>query len=118
VTADSLRDQINNLYGKYYTSELEADRVRMLNPGTQPGGTTGGGTEQAQPLNGNALRSVGTALKFDAAGRPIRNDYTSITDANGNLLSQFSMAGKIGDKVQLDQTGMNAIKDRALAQGP
>lgn len=64
------------------------------------------------------LRSLNAQIKYDAQGRPIRNDYLSMTDANGNLLDQFQMSKKIGADVNLNTQGLDEIRNRALSTGP
>lgn len=79
-------------------------------------------TVKAQPaMNADPVmgpRSVSTVVKYDAQGRPIRNDYASLTGQDGKLLEQFRMANRIGDDIKIDPTAMNAIQSRALATGP
>jgi hypothetical protein len=65
-------------------------------------------------MNGG-LREVSAATKYDSEGRPIRNNYLASTDMNGNLLNQFSLTGKLGDDVNLNTQGMDAIRGRALS---
>ncbi|MBX3017977.1 MAG: hypothetical protein KF767_08815 [Bdellovibrionaceae bacterium] len=72
---------------------------------------------QAQPAMGGT-NAISADVKYDDQGRPIRNDYLSIMDKNGNLNSNFSIADKIGPDIQVNQDGYNAIKERALSTGP
>lgn len=64
------------------------------------------------------LRSLNAQIKYDAQGRPIRNDYLSVTDSNGNLLDQFQMSKKIGADVNMNTQGLDEIRNRALSIGP
>lgn len=63
-------------------------------------------------------RSIQTQVKYDDQGRPIRNDYMSITDKTGALGKQFSLADKIGPDVKLNTQGMDEIRNRAMSTGP
>lgn len=66
----------------------------------------------------NGPRSIDAQVQYDAQGRPVRNAYIGMTDQQGNLLSQYSMAGKIGPDVQLNNQALNAMRTRALSTGP
>lgn len=66
----------------------------------------------------NGLRTINAAVQYDSEGRPIRNPYLAMVDGQGNLMSQFRMADKIGADIQLDKTALNAIQNRALSTGP
>lgn len=69
-------------------------------------------------FNNQSLMGRDSAIKYDSAGRPIRSSYLSITDQDGKLRDQFSMQNKIGADIQLNQSGLNEIRNRALSQGP
>ena len=64
------------------------------------------------------LRDINAQIQYDKDGKPIRNPYTSMTDANGLLLDQYRMANKIGADVSLDGRAINEIRNRALNNGP
>lgn len=76
-----------------------------------------GGVKQS-PGGPQALSSRGAAIQYDDQGRPIRNDYLSVADGQGNLLNQFSLANRIGADVSVNQDGLNKIRENALATGP
>ena len=87
------------------------------NPGLPAtGGIKPGANDQPAAFNG--LRSIDAGIQYDDKGRPMRNNYTAMTDNQGNLLSQFRMADKIGADVALDKTAMNTMQNRALSTGP
>jgi hypothetical protein len=65
-----------------------------------------------------ALSGRDAAIQYDSQGRPMRNAYLGVTDAQGNLRNQFSMSDKIGSDVQLNNQGLDAIRSRALSTGP
>lgn len=66
----------------------------------------------------SALSSRNAAIKYDEQGRPIRNDYLSITDEMGNLRDQFSMAKNIGPAIGLNTQGLEAYRQMAMTEGP
>jgi hypothetical protein len=57
-------------------------------------------------------------VKYDSQGRPIRNNYLSMLGDGGKLKDQFSFASKIGPGVNLDQSALSEIRNRAMSQGP
>jgi hypothetical protein len=73
---------------------------------------------QAPDPNQQGPRGVKARIQYDAAGRPIRNDYQTMTDKDGNLLSQYRVGDKIGDDINVDKTAMNQLQARATSQGP
>lgn len=114
-TADILRQQQLN-------RERELAEANRLQPQpqqqTQPSAITKLPTNPNKNAAFAGLRQIDAGIQYDDKGRPIRNAYTSINDANGNLLSQFSMASKIGDDVNLNTQALNEMRSRALSQGP
>lgn len=76
----------------------------------QMGGSTG--------FSPSALSSRSAAIKYDEQGRPIRNDYLSITDEMGNLRDQFSMAKNLAPGVNLNTQGLEAYRQMAMTEGP
>ncbi|MCA6565611.1 MAG: hypothetical protein ACK5RO_06680 [Pseudobdellovibrionaceae bacterium] len=69
-------------------------------------------------FNQGALSGRDAGIQYDSQGRPMRNAYIGVTDAQGNLRNQFSMSDKIGPDVQLNNQGLDAIRSRALSTGP
>lgn len=126
---EQLRNELSQKYDRYYAGDVEAARIAALRggqpqagpgamPNQLPAQGAGGGQMSAQVEPRAGLREVQTQLKYDAAGRPIRNNYTSITDAQGNLASNLSLAGRIGPNVQANTAAIDALRSRATAQGP
>jgi hypothetical protein len=119
-----LRSDVSKLYDRFYASDVEAQRVGGLRNTNQPQPMPGGQmSTQVMPQGSTSqgaagLRNVNTTLKYDAAGRPIRNDYTAITDKDGNLASNQSLASRIGPEVKLNTQGVDEIRNRAFATGP
>ena len=66
----------------------------------------------------NALTQRNAAIKYDEQGRPIRNDYLSITDEMYNLRDQFSQAKAMGPGVNLNTQGLEEYRKMAMEQGP
>jgi hypothetical protein len=72
--------------------------------------------QKSSPFTG--VRSIDASIQYDKEGRPIRNPYLSMLDAEGKLLNQYSLADKIGADIQLDNTGYDMIKQRATSTSP
>ena len=127
--AEGLRNQVSQMYDRFYAPDVEAQRVSAL-VGSQPamGGTSSnsagaqaGGqmSSQVMPQSGApGLREVSAQLKYDAAGRPIRNNYISMTDSQGNIASNLSLAGRIGPNVQANTQAADVLRGKATSQGP
>lgn len=82
------------------------------------GGVKGADGSVATPGGSQSLTSRSAAIKYDDFGRPIRNDYLSIADSEGNLLNQFNLSNRLGADVSVNKDGYNQIKANATAQGP
>jgi len=97
---------------------IKQQKLAAAKPVAQPAQPTDAKISINNPLPAfDGLRSIDATINYKD-GRPERNPYVSMTDRDGKLLSQFSMAGKIGNDVQLDRTAMNALQSRATSQGP
>lgn len=73
------------------------------------------------PLQGDlgiGTRGLQAQVGYDAAGRPIRNNYQSVLDEQGKIRSNFALAGRIGPDVQVNTAAADAMRARATAQGP
>lgn len=133
--AGDLRNNLSQLYDKFYASDVEAARVAGLQGGPVSGPQGGGSTptytgtvspdgqintqvvpQAGAPMQGT--REVKAQLKYDAAGRPIRNNYTSITDAQGRLGANFSLADKMGPDIQANTQSADTMRQMANATGP
>lgn len=66
----------------------------------------------------SALSMRNAAIKYDEQGRPIRNDYLSITDEMGNLRDQFSQAKAMGPGINLNTQGLEEYRKMAMQEGP
>lgn len=96
-----LQQGLNGNVDKYLSS-LGIDKKNVTGAMSQVAGT----------------QNLSAQTRYDDQGRPIRNDYLSIVGQDGRINPAYSMAGTIGNDVTMNQDGYNAIKDRALSQGP
>lgn len=95
----------------------EYDAKQAAQPAAPPP-PAAGTVSTGQPQNLGGTTGVSAQIQYDKEGRPIRNDYLSIQDGEGNLQKGLSMGDKIGPDVQANTQGLDAIRARALSTGP
>lgn len=96
-----LQQGLDNNVDKYLQS-LGINKQNVTGAMSQVGGT----------------QNLGAQTRYDDQGRPIRNDYLSVVGPDGKVNPAYSQAGIIGNDVSMNQDAYNAIKSRALSQGP